>query len=112
VDLTRGELGTRGTEEIRARETAAASKILKVCIRENLGIPDGHIENNQENVLRVIRVLRQHRPRLVLAPHWEERHYDHVHASCSVSRRTDKGFYVLFSPATPRSTQASRVVDR
>jgi len=47
----------------------------------------------------VIRVLRQHRPRLVLAPHWEERHYDHVHASCSVSRRTDKGFYVGLPPA-------------
>ena len=85
VDLTRGELGTRGTEEIRAKETAAASNILKVCFRENLGIPDGHIENNQENVLRVIRAIRQHRPRLVLAPHWEERHYDHVHASYLVA---------------------------
>ena len=81
VDLTRGELGTRGSEEIRAKESAAASQVLKLCLRENLGIPDGHIEKSQENLLRVIRVLRQHRPRLVLAPYWEERHYDHVHAS-------------------------------
>ena len=81
VDLTRGELGTRGSEETRAREAAAASQLLKVCVRENLDIPDGHIEKNQENLHRVIRILRQYRPRLVLAPYWEERHYDHVHAS-------------------------------
>lgn len=85
VDLTRGELGTRGSHEIRARETQAASKILKVCFRENLGIPDGNIENTQENLVRVIRVIRQYRPRLVLAPYWEERHYDHVHASYLVA---------------------------
>ena len=81
VDLTRGELGTRGSDEIRAQEAASATQILKLCLRENLGIPDGHIEKSQENLLRVIRVLRQYRPRLVLAPYWEERHYDHVHAS-------------------------------
>ena len=81
VDLTRGELGTRGSEKIRAQETTAATELLKLCLRENLGIPDGHIEKSQENRLRVIRVLRQYRPRLVLAPYWEERHYDHVHAS-------------------------------
>ncbi|MGH9784869.1 MAG: bacillithiol biosynthesis deacetylase BshB1, partial [Terriglobia bacterium] len=81
VDLTRGELGTRGSEETRAQETAAATQILKLCLRENLGIPDGHIEKSQENLLRMIRMIRQYRPRLVLAPYWEERHYDHVHAS-------------------------------
>jgi len=81
VDLTRGELGTRGSAELRAEETAAAGRILKLYVRENLGIPDGHIENNVDNRLRVIRVLRRYRPRLVLAPYWEERHPDHVHAS-------------------------------
>jgi N-acetylglucosamine malate deacetylase 1 len=85
VDLTRGELGTRGSAEIRAQETAAANKILKVGFRENLGIPDGNIERSQENVRRVIQILREHRPRLVLAPYWEERHYDHVHGSELVS---------------------------
>ena len=81
VDLTRGELGTRGDEDIRAKEAAAAAQVLKLCLRENLGIPDGRIEKSQENIVRVIRMIRRYRPRLVLAPYWEERHYDHVHAS-------------------------------
>ena len=85
VDLTRGELGTRGSAEIRSQETAAANEILKLSLRENLGIPDGNIEKSQENIRRVIQVLREHRPRLVLAPYWEERHYDHVHGSELVS---------------------------
>jgi bacillithiol biosynthesis deacetylase BshB1 len=81
VDLTRGELGTRGSSELRAQETADANRILKLCIRENLGIPDGNIENTLENRLRLIRLIRDCRPRLLLIPYWEERHYDHVHAS-------------------------------
>lgn len=85
ADLTRGELGTRGTAQIRARETAAATRILGLALRVNLGIPDGNIELSQENLMAVIRLIRQHRPRLVLAPYWEERHYDHVHASQLVS---------------------------
>jgi bacillithiol biosynthesis deacetylase BshB1 len=85
VDLTRGELGTRGSAETRARETAAANRILKLQFRVNLGIPDGNIELSQENLHAVIRQIRTHRPWLVIAPHWEERHYDHVHASRLVS---------------------------
>jgi len=85
VDLTRGELGTRGSAEIRTQETAAANQYLNLCLRENLGIPDGNIEKSQENIRRVIQVIREHRPRLVLAPLWQERHYDHVHASALVS---------------------------
>ncbi len=81
ADLTRGELGTRGTTEIRSRETEAANQILGLALRVNLGFPDGNIESNYENRLSVIRLIRQYRPRLVLAPYWEERHYDHVHAS-------------------------------
>ena len=94
VDLTRGELGTRGTEEIRARETAAANRHLKLCMRDNLGIPDGRVEKNQENLLRVIRAIRRHRPRLVLAPYWEGRHYDHIHASHLVA---EAAFYAGLS---------------
>ena len=85
VDLTRGELGTRGSADLRAQETASANKILKLHLRENLGIPDGNIERSQENIRRVIQVLREHRPRVVLAPYWEERHFDHVHGSELVS---------------------------
>ena len=85
VDLTRGELGTRGSADLRAQETASANKIVKLHLRENLGIPDGNIERSQENIRRVIQVIREHRPRLVLAPYWEERHFDHVHGSELVS---------------------------
>ena len=85
ADLTRGELGTRGSAEIRARETEAANKVLGLALRVNLGIPDGNIETSQENLTSVIRLIRRHRPLLVLAPYWEERHYDHVHASNLVS---------------------------
>ncbi|MBI2815543.1 MAG: bacillithiol biosynthesis deacetylase BshB1 [Acidobacteria bacterium] len=81
ADLTAGELGTRGSAEIRAQETANASRVLKLCVRENLNIPDGNIENTLENRLRVIRLIRRYRPRLLMIPHWEERHYDHVRAS-------------------------------
>ena len=85
ADLTRGELGTRGTSESRAREAAAASRALGLAMRVNLGIPDGNIETTPENLVAVIRLIRQHRPRLVLAPYWEERHPDHVHASRLIS---------------------------
>jgi len=85
ADLTRGELGTRGSATLRARETAAASRVLGLATRVNLGIPDGNIEVSQGNILAVIRLIRRLRPRLVLAPYWEERHYDHVHASHLVS---------------------------
>ena len=85
VDLTRGELGTRGTAQIRGRETADANRVLGLSRRVNLGIPDGNIELSQENLAAVIRILRLYRPRLVLALYWEERHYDHVHASQLVS---------------------------
>ena len=88
VDLTRGELGTRGTAEIRAQETAAANRHLQLSVRENLGIPDGRVEKNQENLMKVIRAIRQHQPRLVLAPYWEGRHYDHIHASHLVAEAT------------------------
>ena len=85
VDLTRGELGTRGSSQTRDRESAAASRVMGLAFRENLNLPDGGIEINQKNLKAVIRVLRRHRPRLVLAPYWEERHPDHVHASRLVS---------------------------
>jgi len=84
-DLTAGELGTRGTTEIRAREAERAAEIMGLKTRLNLGIPDGRIEQSAENRLKVIGVLRRHRPRAVFAPYWVCRHYDHVHASRLVS---------------------------
>jgi N-acetylglucosamine malate deacetylase 1 len=81
LDLTRGEMGTRGTAEDRAREAADAAKILQVSWREALDIPDGRVENTWDNRLKVARVIRQTRPRVVILPYWEGRHPDHYTAS-------------------------------
>jgi N-acetylglucosamine malate deacetylase 1 len=81
LDLTRGEMGTRGTAEDRAREAADAAKILRVSWREALDIPDGRVENTWENRLKVARIIRQTRPRVVILPYWKGRHPDHYTAS-------------------------------
>jgi bacillithiol biosynthesis deacetylase BshB1 len=81
LDLTRGEMGTRGTAEDREREAADAARILRVSWREALDIPDGRVENTWENRLKVARVIRQTRPRVVILPYWEGRHPDHYTAS-------------------------------
>lgn len=77
VDLTRGELGSRGSVEIRAREAARASEILGVHARENLGFPDGDIANTVENRWRVLRAIRKYRPHIVLIGAPDCRHPDH-----------------------------------
>jgi N-acetylglucosamine malate deacetylase 1 len=81
LDLTQGEMGTRGTVEDRAREAAEAARILKVEWRQALDIPDGRVENTWENRLKVVRVLREQRPRVLILPYWEGRHPDHYTAS-------------------------------
>jgi bacillithiol biosynthesis deacetylase BshB1 len=81
LDLTQGEMGTRGTAEDRAREAAEAARILKVSWRRALDIPDGRVENTWENRLKVVRVLREQRPRVLILPYWEGRHPDHYTAS-------------------------------
>jgi bacillithiol biosynthesis deacetylase BshB1 len=81
LDLTQGEMGTRGTAEERAREAAEAAKILRVSWRQGLDIPDGRVENTFENRLKVARVIREQRPRVVILPYWEGRHPDHYTAS-------------------------------
>jgi bacillithiol biosynthesis deacetylase BshB1 len=88
VDLTQGELSTRGTLETRAAETAEASKILGLDYRANLGMPDGNIERSQENIHRVIREIRHARPTILLAPSRFERHPDHEAAADIVRRAT------------------------
>src|SRR5437764_1924531 len=81
LDLTRGEMGTRGNAEDRQREAEAAAKILRASWREALDIPDGRVENTWENRLKVARVIRQMRPRVVILPYWKGRHPDHYTAS-------------------------------
>src|ERR1700749_2782431 len=81
LDLTRGEMGTRGTADDRAREAAAAAEILQASWREALDIPDGRVENTWENRLKVARVIREQQPRVVILPYWKGRHPDHYTAS-------------------------------
>ncbi|HEX4029937.1 MAG TPA: bacillithiol biosynthesis deacetylase BshB1 [Terracidiphilus sp.] len=78
LDLTRGEAGTRGTAEERAREADEAARILGVGWRQALSMPDGAIENTLENRLEIARVVRQLRPRVVILPYWQARHPDHA----------------------------------
>jgi N-acetylglucosamine malate deacetylase 1 len=81
LDLTRGEMGTRGSAEDRQREAAEAARILKASWRAALDIPDGRVENTWENKLKVAQVLREQRPRVVILPYWKGRHPDHYTAS-------------------------------
>src|ERR1700739_4240335 len=81
LDLTRGEMGTRGSAEDREREALEAARILKTTWRGALDIPDGRVENTWENKLKVARVLREQRPRVVILPYWKGRHPDHYTAS-------------------------------
>ncbi len=81
LDLTQGEMGTRGSMEDRAREAAEAARILKVSWREALDIPDGRVENTWDNKLKIAAVLRHQRPRVLILPYWEGRHPDHYTAS-------------------------------
>jgi len=85
VDLTRGELGTRGSADIRTQEAAAAAKILGVAVRENLDFSDGFFKNDQEHQLKVIALLRKHQPDIVLCNAVDDRHIDHPKGSELVS---------------------------
>lgn len=82
LDFTRGEMGTQGNEEDRAREAEAAAKVMGLTIRENLELPDARIELNRANILKAVAVLRKYRPRLVILPYWDQRHPDHYHCYC------------------------------
>jgi bacillithiol biosynthesis deacetylase BshB1 len=77
LDLTQGEMGTRGSAELRAAEAGRAAKALGVSIRENLELPDANITNEQSTRERLVRALRRFRPRVVIAPALEGRHPDH-----------------------------------
>lgn len=85
VDLTRGELGTRGSADIRTREAAAAAEVLGVHARENLDMPDGFFEHSEENLRKVIQVIRKYQPTVVLCSAPEDRHPDHGRSSKLIS---------------------------
>ena len=80
IDLTAGELGTRGSSEIRAKESNLAAEILSLESRFNLGMRDGWIENNQESQLAVIKYIRYLKPKIILCNAPNDRHPDHIAA--------------------------------
>lgn len=81
VDMTRGELGSRGTPAIRAEESKEAARIMGLKVRENLGLRDGSVQATPDARLKVIRAIRKYRPLLVLVHYWEDKHPDHVNTS-------------------------------
>ncbi len=81
LDLTQGEMGTRGTAEDRKREAEEAATILEVSWRQALNLPDGRVENTWENRLKVAQVIREQCPAVVILPYWQGRHPDHYTAS-------------------------------
>lgn len=91
VDLTRGELATRGSADLRAKEARQAASILGVSIRENLGFRDGFFKNDEQHQLEIIKILRKYRPNVVLCNAQTDRHIDHgraaslVHDACFLS---------------------------
>ncbi|MDJ0828059.1 MAG: bacillithiol biosynthesis deacetylase BshB1 [Rhodobacter sp.] len=85
VDLTQGELGTRGSAEIRKKEAVAAAEILGVVIRENLLLADGFFQNNEASQMKVIEVLRKYKPDIVFCNAIDDRHIDHGKGSKLVS---------------------------
>ena len=95
IDLTKGELGTRGNEKTRQKEAAAADKILNVSVRRNLGIPDGDIQRTKENLMKVIKEIRKFQPSLIFAPYFNDRHPDHHDTSVLVKE-------AMFSTGLPK----------
>lgn len=88
VDLTRGELGTRGTPETRANEAADAAKILGLTIRENLGMRDGFFSNDEHHQLQVVRAIRRYQPEIIIANALHDRHPDHGRAGDLINDAT------------------------
>ncbi len=85
VDLTRGELGTRGSAEIRDQEAAAAADILQISVRENLGFADGFFVNDKNHQSEIIKIIRKYRPEIVICNAIKDRHIDHEKGSKLVS---------------------------
>jgi bacillithiol biosynthesis deacetylase BshB1 len=85
LDMTRGEMGTRGTAEMRSAEAVAGARLMKVDLRLNLGLPDGHVWLTEEARTAVVRVLRSHKPKVLFTTHWDDPHPDHA-ATCRIVR--------------------------
>jgi bacillithiol biosynthesis deacetylase BshB1 len=125
LDLTEGEMGSRGTREVRRQEAAAAARVLGVAHRENLGLPDARLELRMDYKLALARCIRRLRPRTVIIPHWEGRHPDHYTASLlayeacflaglkqlDIEGQAFRPFKVIYATSYDRSVRPTFVVD-
>jgi bacillithiol biosynthesis deacetylase BshB1 len=125
LDLTAGEMGTRGTPETRLKEAARAARILRVAHRENLRLPDAGLEVNEEYKLAVARRIRALRPHAVILPYWEGRHPDHYTAArlgyegcflaglkqLPIEGEAFRPFKILYSTVYYREVRPTFVVD-
>jgi bacillithiol biosynthesis deacetylase BshB1 len=78
ADMTRGEMGTRGTPEIRAQEALDSARLMSLDLRVNLELPDGHLMLNEESRQAVVRAIRQYQPKVLFTSHWDDPHPDHA----------------------------------
>src|SRR6266536_1264764 len=117
LDMTRGELGTRGTTEIRAKESLDAAGVMGLDRRLNLEQPDGHVTLSEETRQAMVRVIRKYRPKVLFTSHWDDPHPDHA-ATCKIVReaarlatirRYDEGLPAIRVPAIAH-TVYSRLV--
>ncbi len=101
VDLTRGEMGSRGTVTARAEQAKRGAELLGCVWRKSLAIPDRHITVNDDTLAAVVRILRQYRPRIIIAPYWVDRHPDHIKASELIKEAHFASGLVKFCPDLP-----------
>ena len=94
ADLTRGELGTRGTVEIRQEEANHAAKLLNLSVRENIGLRDGYFKDDEKDQLEVIKVIRKYQPEIIITSATSDRHPDHARSAKLVEHA---GFYAGLS---------------
>ena len=105
VDLTRGEMGTRGSEQTRKKEAEKAAKILKLKVRDNLSIPDGDIRLTDDNLKKVISVIRKYKPKIIFAPYMNDRHTDHIDASALIKRAMFKSGLIKYKTVDGKYNQ-------
>ena len=85
LDMTRGEMGTRGTPELRASEALEAARVMRLDVRLNLEQPDGHVWPTEEARRAMVRVIRTHKPKVIFTSHWDDPHPDHAN-TCRIVR--------------------------
>jgi bacillithiol biosynthesis deacetylase BshB1 len=103
-DMTRGEMGTRGTPEIRAQEAIEAARVMKLDVRLNLDQPDGHVWPTEEARSVMVRVIRQHRPKVLLTTHWDDPHPDHASTSRIVRQAARLATMTRYDEASGQET--------